>query len=156
MSEPRWLAEDEARAWRGYRRMSTLLEARIARELASETGLSAADYTVLVVLSEAPDHRMRQLELARRTLWSNSRLSHQLSRMEQRGQVRREAHADNTRAIDAVLTPAGLRVVRAAAPAHLASVRRHFIDLLTDDQIHALADAAEVVIDHLGADPAPE
>lgn len=149
MSEPRWLNEREARAWRGYRRMRDLLDLQITRDLTRDTGLSWADYTVLVVLSEAPGHRMRLIELAGRILWSKSRLSHQLSRMEHRGLVRREAHAQNSRATDAVLTTDGLRVIERAAPKHVDSVRRHFIDLLTDDQIDALGDATEKVVHRL-------
>lgn len=151
MNEPRWLDEREARAWRGYVRMRWLLDLRISRDLARDTGLSDADYTVLVVLSESSDHRLRLIELAGRMLWSKSRLSHHLDRMERRGLVRREEHADNSRATDAVLTTDGLRVIDKAAPMHVESVRRHFIDLLTDDQIDALGDATENVIHHLRA-----
>jgi DNA-binding MarR family transcriptional regulator len=149
MGEPSWLNEQESRAWRGYRRMRDLLDLQITRDLANETGLSWADYTVLVVLSESPDRRIRQLDLAARTFWSKSRLSHQLSRMEDRGLVRREEQAGNSRAIDAVLTPEGLDVIEKAAPKHLDSVRRHFIDLLTEEQIEAIGDAAETVVAHI-------
>ncbi|AYY13225.1 MarR family transcriptional regulator [Actinobacteria bacterium YIM 96077] len=152
MDEPRWLDEREARAWRGYRQMRDLLDLQIARDLNQESGLSDADYTVLTVLSEAPGHRMRLIELARRTLWSKSRLSHQLSRMQRRGLVRREEcekHPEDSRAIDAVLTAEGLRLMDEAAPRHVESVRRNFIDLLTPEQLDALGDGAEKVIAHL-------
>lgn len=156
MSEPRWLDEREARAWRGYRRMRDLLDLQISRDLARDTGLSGADYTVLVVLSEAPNHRMRLVDLAERTLWSKSRLSHQLTRMERRGLLRREEceqHPENSRATDAVLTTDGLRAIGEAAPKHVESVRRHFLDHLTDDQIDALGDGTEQVVRHLRTDP---
>lgn len=149
MAEPRWLNEREARAWRSYRKMSELLDLQISRDLSTETGLSSADYTVLVVLSEATDHRVRLLELCERMLWSKSRVSHQLTRMEHRGLVRRAAHPDNSRAVDAVLTAEGLRLIKAAAPRHVESVRRLFIDLLTDDQIDVLGDLSETVVARL-------
>lgn len=149
MDEPRWLDEREDRAWRGYLRMRALLDLLIYRDLARDTGLSDADYTVLTALSEAPGHRMRLMELADRVLWSKSRLSHQLSRMADRGLVQRAEHAEGSRATDAVLTAEGLRVIVAAAPQHVASVRRRFLDLLTDDQIAALGDATENVVQHL-------
>lgn len=149
MSEPRWLDEREARAWRGHRRMSDLLALQIARDLARDTGLSYADYTVLTVLSESPGQRMRLIELAEQVLWSKSRLSHQLSRMEDRGLVRRDAHTENSRATDAVLTTDGWHAIEKAAPAHVASVRRHYIDLLTADQLDALGDVTDTVIAHL-------
>ena len=154
MSETRWLDDREARAWRGYRKMRDLLDLQIARDLTSETGLSDADYTVLVVLSEAPGHRSRLIALAERLMRSQSRLSHQLSRMEHRGLVRRAANAERSRAMDAVLTDEGLRVIERAAPKHVESVRRHFVDLLTDEEIDALGDAAERIIHHLRTRPA--
>lgn len=151
MSEPRWLNECEDRAWRGYRRMRALLDLQLARDLVCDSGLSDADYTVLAVLSESPRQRLRQIVLADRMLWSNSRLSHHLSRMQARGLVRREPHADNPRAIDAALTAEGLRAIEQAAPMHLESVRRHFIDVLTEEQLDVLGDVTETVIDHLRA-----
>lgn len=150
MGEPRWLDEREARAWRGYRQMRDLLDQQINRDLAADSGLSEADYTVLVVLSEEPDQRMRQVELAHRVLWSKSRLSHQLTRMERRGLVRREGTGSaSARGVRVVLTAEGLNTIRDAAPPHLESVRRHFIDPLTDEQLDALADCTAAVLAHL-------
>jgi len=54
-----WLNEREARAWRGYIRMRDLLDLQIGRDLGRDAGLSAADYPVLVTLSESEGHRMR-------------------------------------------------------------------------------------------------
>ncbi len=156
MTGSAWLDADEARAWRGYMRMRALLDLQIARDLARDSGLSDADYTVLVVLSEAPDHRVRLMELAERMLWSRSRVTHHLDRMAQRGLVRREAHPDNSRAIDAILTAKGRRAIERAAPRHVASVRRHFIDLLTESERAVLADVSERVIEHLRATAAED
>jgi len=149
MTEPRWLDGREARAWRGYLRMRALLDLQISRDLARDAGLSDADYHVLAVLSETPGHRVRVIALAERMLWSQSRLAHHLDRMEHRGLVRRQEHPTNARARDVVLTTTGLRVIEAAAPDHLDSVRQHFIDLLTDEQIDALGELTETVVHHL-------
>lgn len=146
---PRWLTPREERAWRGYMRMRVLLDLRINRELARDSGLSDADYQVLVALSETPGQRVRLHELAELTNWSTSRLAHHLDRMCNRDLVRREEHPENRRATVVALTPNGLRTIESAAPDHVESVRRHFIDLLTEDQIDALADATEAVIEHL-------
>jgi DNA-binding MarR family transcriptional regulator len=151
MAKARWLNDDEAHAWRGYRRMRALLDLQISRDLAADSGLSEADYDVLSDLSETKGHRLRLIELSRQMLWSKSRLSHHISRMEQRGLVRREGDDAATRGVIVVLTPAGLRAIKAAAPAHVASVRRHFIDLLTPKQIEALGQAAETVVGHLNS-----
>jgi hypothetical protein len=48
-----------------------------------------------------------------------------------------------------VLTDAGFRAIEAAAPGHVASVRRHFIDLLSREQLDALAEIAQTVVDRM-------
>jgi DNA-binding MarR family transcriptional regulator len=152
MAVKRWLDEREARAWRGYRRMRTLLDLQIGRDLARDAGLSDADYDVLSGLSETRSHRLRLIELANQMLWSKSRLSHHISRMEERGLVRREDDPSSTRGIVVVLTAAGVKTIKSAAPDHVASVRRNFIDLLSEEQLDALGDVAELVVQHLSAD----
>jgi DNA-binding MarR family transcriptional regulator len=147
--KPRWLTAREARGWRGYLRMRDLLDLQIGRDLARNSGLSAADYSVLAALSEAEGHQLRPTDLAQRLLWSKSRLSHGLDRMAARGLIRRHSHPTDSRAFVIALTGHGLASIERAAPDHVASVRGHFIDLLTDDQLDALGDATETIIEHL-------
>lgn len=129
--------------------MFTLLESRLAGELNEETGLSMADYTVLSNLVEAEDRRWRITGLAEHMQWSQSRLSHQILRMETRGLIHREDAAEDRRGTVVVLTREGLRAIAAAAPGHFRSVRRHMIDLLTEDQLRILGDIADAVVNHL-------
>jgi DNA-binding MarR family transcriptional regulator len=151
VASPRWLTPDEMRAWRGYRRMRALLDLQITRDLAADSGLSDADYDVLSSVSEAPGHRMRLGELATSMRWSVSRLSHHVSRMQQRRLVAREECADDGRAATVVLTDAGWAAIRAAATHHVESVRRHLVDLLDADEIAALTRISEKVVGHLDA-----
>lgn len=149
MDEPRWLDEAEDRAWRGYMRMRTLVNARIVRDLGREAGLSEPDYDVLSTLSEIEGRRWRLQELAAHMAWSKSRLSHHITRMEQRGLVTRQECTADGRGAFVALTDAGLRAIEAAAPGHVASVRRHFVDGLTGEQLDALAEIVETVLGHL-------
>ncbi len=149
MPEPRWLNEAEDRAWRGYRSMRALLDLQLSRDLANESGFSDADYDVLSNISETEGHRVRLSDLAARMLWSKSRLSHQITRMQQRRLVVREEHPSDGRGTVIVLTDTGWNAIRAAAPSHVASVRRHFIDQLTAQQIEALGNITESVVRHL-------
>lgn len=150
MSPVRWLSPAEQRAWRAYRRMVLLADAEIARDLARDSGLSMPDYTVLTALSEAPDGRRRLSELANRMQWSASRVSHHVSRMEQRGLVCRAGCAEDLRGAWVEITDAGSAAIRAAAPDHVASVRAHLIDLLTPGQVDTLAEIGETVARHFG------
>ena len=151
-NEPRWLDQAEDRAWRGYLRMRTLLHARILRDLAREAGLSGPDYDVLSHVSESSGRRSRLGELAERMAWSRSRLSHHLTRMERRGLVIREDCPSDGRGAFVVLTDAGFRVIQAAAPGHVASVRRNFVDLLSREQLDALTSITDTVVGHLTED----
>ncbi len=149
MPKTRWLDDAEMRAWLGYRRMFLLLNAQVGRDLAQDAGLSDPDYDVLSSLSAAPDRQGRLADLARRMLWSQSRLSHHISRMEQRGLVRRDECESDGRGSVVVLTAQGMRTLERAAPRHVESVRRNLIDLLTPAQIKALGDISETVVGHL-------
>lgn len=149
--EPRWLSREQEAAWRAYRRMRALLDLQITRDLAANSGLSDADYDVLSSLSEVEDHRWRLKDLARRMLWSESRLSHHISRMEDRGLVVRQPAEGDRRGTVVALTDEGWRVLVEAAPHHVESVRRHLIDLLTEAQVRTLGRIAETVVDHLSA-----
>jgi DNA-binding MarR family transcriptional regulator len=153
MATTRSLNPPQERAWRGYRRMRTLLDLQLARDLAAESGLSESDYDVLSALTERPGPRWRASELAAQLLWSSSRLAHHVGRMERRGLVAREPCDDDARGATVTLTDAGRAVLREAAPHHVASVRRHFIGLLTDDEADVLARISAKVIEHLAGPP---
>ncbi|GAA2397847.1 MarR family transcriptional regulator [Nonomuraea africana] len=148
MSTPRWLTTTEQRAWRAHLAVHKLLSHRLDREL-QEFGLSLNDYEILVNLSESPGKRMRMSDLADATIQSRSRLSHQISRMEAAGLVAREDCADDRRGTFAVLTDEGWETMQRVAPHHVASVRDHFVDLLTDDQLEALERAYTPILEHL-------
>ena len=152
-SGPRWLAEDEQRAWRQWLAVSSRLPARLNRELQAGSDLSLADFDVLVQLTDTPGGRLRVGELGAALAWEKSRLSHHLTRMQRRGLVAREDVAADGRGSVVVLTPAGRAAIEAAAPAHVDTVRALVFDVLTDDQVRALLQVTGAVLDRLD-DPA--
>jgi DNA-binding MarR family transcriptional regulator len=89
---------------------------------------------------------MRMSELATRTLFSRSRLSHAVARLEREGWVRREPYPDDRRGLIAVLTDRGFETLAAAAPGHVETVRTGLLDPLTPQQIDQLADIAQSII----------
>lgn len=129
--------------------MRALLDLQITRDLARDSGLSDADYDVLSNLSETEEHRLRLTDLAARMLWSSSRLSHHLTRMQTRNLVTREGDPSDARGAVIVLTEAGWSAIRRAAPLHVQSVRRHLVDLLSRNQVETLGDITEAVVGHL-------
>ena len=151
MSE-RKLTAREDRAWRGFHRMRMELIAHLARDLSRDSGLTEADYAVLVNVAEAPGRRIRSRDLCHALSWERSRLSHQIARMEARGTVRREPCEFDARGFDVVLTDAGRAAIKAATPNHLASVRHCFADVLTPEQLDTLGDIADAIATHLAAE----
>jgi DNA-binding MarR family transcriptional regulator len=145
---PRWLTDEEQQAWRATVHLSTLLLRQLDRDLA-EHGLNGHDYEILVELSEAPDHRLRMTDLADATSQSRSRLSHQISRMEKRGLVRRDDCEGDKRGTFAVLTAVGVAAIERAAPHHVDNVRLHFIDRLTPQQLEEVRSAFQPIVDYL-------
>jgi DNA-binding MarR family transcriptional regulator len=146
--QPRWLTDEEQQAWRATVNLSQLLLRQLDRELA-EHGLNGRDYEILVELSEAPEHRLRMTDLADATSQSRSRLSHQVSRMEKRGLVRRDDCEGDKRGTFAVLTEAGFEAIERVAPQHVESVRRHFVDQLTPHQLEEIRAAFQPVVEYL-------
>jgi DNA-binding MarR family transcriptional regulator len=141
-----WLDDREQQAWRALQFMHMRLNARLARDLAAETGLSYPDYVVLVALTDRPDGRMRAFELGEQLGWEQSRVSHHLGRMARRGLVTREANGSDRRGADICVTPHGRDTIAAAAPGHVAAVRRAFLDHVTPAELDAIASAATKVL----------
>jgi DNA-binding MarR family transcriptional regulator len=153
MDGTRWLTPREQRAWRALQLMQLRLEGELARQLNAESGLSYPDYLVLVALTDRPEGRMRLFELGAILGWEKSRLSHHITRMAERGLVAKERCGSDRRGADVVVTDEGRREIEAAAPGHVAAVRRLFVDRLTPGQLDTIAAVAETVL--AGFDEAP-
>jgi DNA-binding MarR family transcriptional regulator len=154
----KWLTPEQQRVWRDYLQVERLLPAQLGREL---DGLSIPEYEVLVNLSEAPGGRLRPFQLGEATQWEQSRLSHQLTRMQRRGLIVREECPGDARGAFIVLTAAGRSAIETAAPAHAAAVLRLVFDQLTEEETAAFGQACAKIrlaleeLPHSGA-PCPD
>jgi DNA-binding MarR family transcriptional regulator len=145
----RWLDDKQQRAWRGWLDLNAQLGALLNRHLVATSGLSLADYDVLVALTDVPERSLRQVELGAKLGWEKSRVSKQVSRMAARGLVvRRECH-DDRRGAFVDLTEQGLAAIRAAAPAHVELVQRVVFDGLSQTQVSALAALSDALLPRL-------
>lgn len=134
-----WLSEPEQTAWRNFITTMPDLTAAFEADVACH-GVTMGDYTVLVFLSEAPDQRMRMCDLAAALRLSPSGLTRRLDGMVKAGWVDRAASSSDRRVMYAQLTPAGLRKMTDAAPDHVESVRRHFMQPLGADGVQQLSE----------------
>ena len=146
MEDVKRLNDAEERAWRALQFMQMRLEAELARQLAAESGLSYPDYLVLVTLTDHPDGRLRLFELGATLAWEKSRLSHHVVRMADRGLVKKEPCDDDRRGAFVAVTKKGRNEIEAAAPCHVRSVRRLFVERLTPDELDVIAIVAEKVL----------
>ena len=126
----KWLTPAEESAWRKYIVTSRRLLEALDDDL-SANGLSHSDYEILVHLSDAEDRKLRMADLADKTILSRSRLSHRIKYMEGKGWVERQKCASDRRGTWAVMTTKGWNAIVKAAPDHVESVRKRFIDKIS-------------------------
>jgi DNA-binding MarR family transcriptional regulator len=142
-----WLSEDEQRHWRALVTAMTMLGRRLNADMLAAHDLSLDDYGILAMLSEAPEDRLRFGELAEVLRVPKAHITYRFRRLEGQGLVERQACATDARGAFAVLTPEGRARIEAAAPTHVASVRRHVLDHLPPDLLEAVGRAMRAIVD---------
>jgi DNA-binding MarR family transcriptional regulator len=116
-------------------RTSSKLIYRLDQDLIEATGLELTDYGILVQLSEAPDGGLRMSDLAEYSLVSRPRLTVRVQRLADDGLVERHKCPTDARSVMVTLTPLGRERLQAAAPVHVAGVRRYFIEPIGPDAL---------------------
>lgn len=133
MQDVQWLTDEEQRLWRSILNAKRAVDRSIDLQLQESLDISTADFSVLVVLSEAENNVVRMRTLCESLDWDRSRMSHQITRMERRGLVTKERCACDNRGIDVTLTEHGRNVIEKAAPNHVKLVRHVLFDVLGEN-----------------------
>ena len=149
--EPRWLDAEERTAWMRFVMLLELMPGVLDAQLRRDADLSHFEYFVLAMLSEAPGRVLRMTALATMTNATLPRLSHVVSRLEQRGYVERRPCPEDRRATNAVLTAAGWDKVVEAAPGHAGHVREQVVDALSREQLAELAEICDAMLARIPA-----
>ncbi|HTJ25507.1 MAG TPA: MarR family transcriptional regulator [Candidatus Limnocylindria bacterium] len=126
------LTARELRLWHAWLQISEAVTSQVARDVAEASGLSAADYGILERLVEIGNGRLRQRELAAALNWDKSRISHQLTRMQERDLLTRSKTTQDGSQV--AITRLGRDALERARPIHAQAVRRHLIKRLTPEQ----------------------
>ncbi|MCC2592632.1 MarR family transcriptional regulator [Tessaracoccus sp. OS52] len=145
----KWLDNDERAAWVRLAALVELLPGVLDTQLRRDADLTHFEYFSLAMLSEAPERTLRMTALAGRVNATLSRLSHVVSRLEDRGLVRRFPCPGDRRATNAQLTEAGWDKVVESAPGHVTNVRENVIDALTPQQVQQLHQIADQILDRI-------
>ena len=127
------LSPQELRVWHAFMLMGEDVLGRVGRDIAQATGLSGPEFGVLSRLAAIGKGEMRQQALASVMSWDKSRLSHQLTRMEERALIERRRTDGKT--VLVALTKLGREKLDSARPIHAVSVRRNLLSRLTQEQI---------------------
>ena len=150
--ETTWLDDAQHAAWVKLVAVVELLPGVLDTQLRRDAGLTHFEYFVLAMLSEAPERTLRMTSLAQRTNATLPRLSHVVRRLEDRDLLQRFPCPEDGRATTARLTHEGWATVVAAAPGHVANVRRHVIDALSPAQVGQLDAIASSLLGQLDPD----
>src|ERR1700729_3479784 len=130
----RWLSPEQLSEWKSLMGLLMIVPASLDAQLKQDAGLNLFEYHILVELAEAPERTRVMSELAGQTRGSLSRLSHAVSSLETSGWVEWRSWGGGGRRTEAILTAAGWRKLRQAAPGHVREARRLVIDALTAEQ----------------------
>ena len=130
------LSPQELRIWHAFKIMGEDVLERVGRDIIEATGLSGADFGVLSRLADLGKGQMRQQMLAESLGWDKSRLSHHLTRMQQRRLIERKEVEQ--RVILVVITDEGKASLEAARPIHAESIRRNLLTRLSEQQTQTL------------------
>lgn len=152
MEDVRWLTETEIDTWLKFRAVVELYPGLLDAQLRRDSQLTHMEYQVLAMLSEVPDRTLRMTSLAARTTSSLTRMSHVVTRLQQRGIVARSADATDGRATNVTLTDAGHALLVEAAPGHVTQVRESFLDALSPTQLRQLDGICESILTRIDPD----
>jgi DNA-binding MarR family transcriptional regulator len=121
-------------------RVHSALTRALSAQLEQEHGLTISDYEVLLRLSQAPERRLKRVELAESVVLTPSGITRLLDGLETAGLVDRAPCAADRRVTYAVLTDEGERRLRAAAADHLAAVEATLSSCLDEAETARLAE----------------
>lgn len=150
--EPRWLDDEQQRAWFALGSVMTRLPAALDAQLQRDAGISQFEYVIIARLSIAPERTLRMSVLATLAEGSLPRLSQAVGRLEKRGWVYRTPDPSDGRYTLAVLTEEGRDKVVETAPGHVETVRGYVFNQLTRAQVRQLRGIAERILRVLPSD----
>ena len=143
------MAELDSKAWRAFHKIGTSLLPHLGRQITNHSGISGAEYVVLVALSELPVPSVNLNRLATGLGWEISRMSHQVSRMDEAGLVKKTKNLEDSRCFDVSITAKGRKIAEAAIPLQSKEINHCFSEVLTNKQKEALIEISEAIAAHM-------
>lgn len=145
------LTEDEWVVWDAFYTMRRRLDRALEVQLHEGSGVSAPEYEILAGLGRSADRRLRVRDIAEQIGWEKSRVSHQVTRMEKRGLVRRSECDQDARGTWVELTADGRRAMLESSRGHNEAIKRYFVSAL-GGEAESLRAFSQRVLDAIGDD----
>ena len=127
-------------AWLRFLRAHAALTRELSSRLETSHELTLSDYDVLVQIYNAPDRRMRRIDIARQVLLSPSGITRLLDGLERAGWVDKVRCSSDARVVYAALTEEGVRKCEDASEAHRRDLEELFSSRLTLEEHETLAE----------------
>ena len=143
------MKELDSNAWRAFHKIGTSLLPHLSRQITNHSGITGAEYVVLVSLSELPTESVILNRLAVGLGWEISRMSHQISRMEANGLVKKSQSADDSRSFNVSITSRGKKLAESAIPLQSKEINHCFSNVLTKQQMETLIEISEAINKHM-------
>ena len=143
------MAELDSRAWRAFHKIGSSLLPHLSRQITNHSAITGAEYVVLVALSELTSPNVNLNRLATGLGWETSRMSHQISRMEENGLVKKSRNPDDSRCFDVSITSKGRKIAESAIPLQSKEINHCFSEVLTKDQLRSLIEISEAITKHM-------
>jgi DNA-binding MarR family transcriptional regulator len=143
------MKELDSKAWRAFHKIGTSLLPHLGRQITNHSGISGTEYVVLVALSELTVPSVNLNRLAQGLGWEISRMSHQISRMEETGFVKKSRNTEDSRCFDVSITAKGRKMAEAAIPLQSKEINHCFSEVLTQAQMKSLIEISEAISNHM-------
>ena len=141
--------ELDSKAWRAFHKIGTSLLPHLGRQITNHSGISGTEYVVLVALSELTVPSVNLNRLAHGLGWEISRMSHQVSRMDEAGLVKKTKNLEDSRCFDVSITAKGRKIAEAAIPLQSKEINHCFSQVLTQVQMKSLIEISEAISNHM-------
>ena len=143
------MKELDSKAWRAFHKIGTSLLPHLSRQITNHSGISSAEYVVLVSLSELQTDSVSLNRLAIGLGWEISRMSHQISRMEASGLVTKSRSAEDSRSFNVSITARGRKLAESAIPLQSKEINHCFSNVLTKQQMETLIEISDAISKHM-------
>jgi len=139
----------DSKAWRAFHKIGTSLLPHLGRQITNHSGISGAEYVVLLALSELKVSSVNLNRLANGLGWEISRMSHQVSRMDDAGLVKKTKNLEDSRCFDVSITTKGRKIAEVAIPLQSIEINHCFSEVLTQAQMKSLIEISEAISSHM-------